>query len=338
MYIEDLYKRHIRLDVLILQTPSSKLNIFIEDKLKSRFKAKGETVIDIDSKDTLKYVKELQGILPPIGEKWFIRVDLSKFRDKELFKTIRESTTCFFLLYSDKYKNFKLARDMLKNRENVYEYYVRALKRRDLVYLYDTFTKKDNQLSKVLFDYLAQSYSEDVEAIMDLLLELNQGTKVTSRTDISKICGIGNNSVESFIFQMVKGLSGSEVGLKTVMRIRIKAGLDLGQALGYSTFYNFMNKAIKCLVDIKVLVISGVIYKEIRDLPDAYDEKALSRYQKYLWKLKEIPLSRFLRLRQVMGNKVWRTEYDFLNFLYRYYSEEVLLGDTELQQKGVHAQ
>ena len=71
-------------------------------------------------------------------------------------------------------------------------------------------------------------------------------------------------------------------------------------------------------IQIKELLISGVVYKQIYKLPDGYDEKRLSKYQRYVWKLKEIPLSRILRLYRSLGTKIWRSDIEFLNFVYRY--------------------
>ena len=101
-------------------------------------------------------------------------------------------------------------------------------------------------------------------------------------------------------------------------------GIDLGQTTGWGSFYNFFNSALDSFIYLKVLVISGTIYKQVRALPDSYDEQKLSKYNKYLWRLKEVPLSRFLRMKQVLleGGR-WSKSIDFLRFLYCYYTEGV---------------
>ena len=204
------------------------------------------------------------------------------------------------------------------------------------MYLYDAFTLSDNKLSKQLFDYAVQSYSGDIEAVFDLLLALNSGQKFESRQDIAEVCGLGGLSVESYIFSLLKPVSGSDKGLKTVIKNRVKAGVDLGNTIGFQKMYNFTAKSIMLFCELKMLIISGVIYKSVRNLPDSFDEKALAKYQKYIWRLKEIPLSDLLRLRQCMGAYAWHNGSDFLNFIYKYYElkSELFLFETNLEPKS----
>lgn len=327
MLLSDIDYRNKQMEVLLMQTSSTKLNMFIEDKVKRIFQATRENTLEITSKEELKQVKEIIGILPPIGSKWFIKVDLDKIRDNELFNTINKSYTCFFLITTNRYSNFKLASEKLENKENFYSYYCSYLKRRDLVYLYDALTKENNKLTKTLFDYLASGYSNDVEAIIDLFMAMNKGYKVKTRKNIADVCGIGNNSVETFIFQLLSNLSGTPRGLQIVMKNRIKAGKELAETLGYSTFYNFLKSSVDNCVDIKLLIINGYIYKEIREVPNGYDEKKLGKYQRYLYKIREIPFSKLVRLRKLL-NKKWTNEYDFLEFIYTYYNQEYnLIGE-----------
>ena len=76
-------------------------------------------------------------------------------------------------------------------------------------------------------------------------------------------------------------------------------------------------------------MISGVVYRKLQDLPDTYDEKKLSHYNKYLPELSKVPLSELLRLKQSLGNKVWKSDMDLLEFLYEYYAEK---GKVEIIQ------
>ena len=324
MRLSDLDSKTASLNVVILQTPSTKLMMFLEDRIKRKFRCNSDSIMSIENKKQLKDVKNLMGVNPPDSAKWFISVDLDKFYDKELVKLIKDSTTCFFFITCSKYSQFKDIKESLKQVSGVYDFYMTYMRKPDFIYLYDALTLSDNKLSTQLFNYVAQSYSSDIEAIMTLLLSLNSGVQFNSRKDISDVCGIGGNSTESFIFSLLKPISGSDKGLKTVMKNRITAGVDLCETLGYGTFYNYMAKSLLCFIEIKQLLISGVIYKCIRNLPDSYDEKTLSRYNKYLWRLKQIPTSDLLRLRQCLGDKRWNSELDFLNFLYKYYTIEAL--------------
>lgn len=290
------------------------------DKLKLKFGNDASTSMAIENKNDIKEIKNLLGIYTSSGGKWFVYVDLDRFKDmKELLKLINSSTTCLFFVICSKYSQFKQFKEGLAKEKSLFDFYITYLRRHDLVYLYDCLTLSDNKLSANLFNLVAQNYSGDIESVMTLFISMNSGTKIEKKKDIIDICGIGGNSTESFIFGLLKPLSGSDVGLKTVIKNRMVAGLDLCESLGVRRFYNYLSKSLFCFIQIKQLLIAGAIYKSIRGLPDTYDEKSLSRYNKYLWRVKLIPMSELLRIRQCMGNKTWTSELDFMNFVYRYY-------------------
>lgn len=286
----------------------------------------------MENKADLKQVRNLLGVSTPSGGTWFIYVNLDTFKEtKDLIKIINESTTCLFFMICSKYSTFKTIKTGIDKSKSVFDFYITYLAKSDLLYLYDTITTSDNKLSHELYTYVSKSYTGDIEAVIDLFLKLNSGVKIKSRKDISDICGIGGNSTESFIFSLLTPLSGSDKGLKRVMKNRLVAGIDLCNTLGVKRFYTYINKAITSFILIKQLLISGAIYKSIRNLPDTYDEKALSRYNKFLWKIRLIPMSDLLRIKQCLGDKSWTSEMDFLRFLYKYYNIEAKL----LLQKGI---
>ena len=337
--LSDLDNKNADVKVVLLQTPSPKLTMFLQDKIKRKVKANSDSILDVENKKDIKKIKDVIGVKPPFSDKWYIAIDLTKMRDsqisgflKDLLEVIKLSSTCIFFIQSPKYSYFKTIRDTLKEDSGVFDFYITFLKRPDLIYLYDSFVLKSNPLSKSLFDYVVQGYSKDIEAVMDLLLALNKGEEIKSRSDITNICGIGGLSTESFIFSLLKSISGSDKGLKKVMKNRIQAGVELGRNLTYTTFYNYMAKNLLSFIQIKELLISGQVYKTIRNLPNGYDENTLGRQQRYLWRLKEIPMSKLLRLRMSMGSSAWRDETDFLNFIYTYYKLEAL--ESEVLKHG----
>lgn len=325
MRLSDLDSKNIRINMVLLQTPSVHLEMFIQDKLKRRYHVNREAIIDFEVKTDYKKIKNVIGVTPPDSESWFVHIDLDKFckrgvPDKDLKYAIEQSSTVLFFCTCSSYKIYRGFKDTFKGYSGFCDFYMNYLRRPDFIYLYDAFTLSDNKLSKPLFDYVVQSYSGDIEAVFELLIQLNQGTKIESRKDIAEFCGLGGLSIESYIFSLLKPLSGSDKGLNTVLKNRIKAGADLAETLGFRTMYNYMSSSLLHFCQLKTLIISGVVYKTVRKLPSTYNEKALAKYQKYIWKLKQIPLSDLLRLRQCIGNKVWENELDLLNFLYKYYA------------------
>ena len=324
MRFADLDGKTFNPNIVLLQTPSTKLSMFIEDKLKRKVEANRESIITIETKADYAKIKNVIGIVPPNSKKWFVELNLDKHYNKDMVKLLKNSTTCLFFCTCSKYGTFKKFKDEFSKTMNFYDMYINYLKRPDLVYLYDAFVKSDNKLSKQLFDYVAQGYSSDIEAVFDLLLALNSGQVITSRKDISDICGIGGLSVETLIFSLIKPLSGSDKGLHKVLKNRIQAGTELGASLSYRTFYNYMHKSLRTLCELKQLMIAGVVYKSVHNLPDSYNEKDIAKYQKYIWRLREIPLSKLLRIINCMGSQ-WQNELDFVQFIYRYYYEESIL-------------
>lgn len=323
MLLRNLDDRNMMCNVVILQTSSEKLRMFIQDNIKRRFKCNADTIISCSGKKDYKQVKDVINVVPPFSDKWYIDVDLDACNDKEFIALVKEATTCVFFCNVTKYSVYKKFKEEIKQVSGVFDYYITYLRKNDFIYLYDAFVPESKRLSKALFDYVVQSYSGDIESVFDLFLELAQGREIKSRKDIADICGLGGNSTESFIISMLKPPSSTEKGLKKVIQNRIRAGTELAEAYGYSSFYNRLRKTLMSFIQIKMLIISGVVYKQIYKLPDCYDEKVLSKYQRYIWRLKEIPLSRILRLYTALGKSVWRTDLEFMNFVYNYvYAEE----------------
>ena len=205
MRLQDLDSKNANPTVVLLQTPSTQLSIFMYDKLKLRFHCNSDSIVSVESKQDIKKIREILTTSPPFGEKWLIQVNLDRLSsDKDLIKSIHEASTCIFFCTCNKYKIFKQFKDSIKDINGVYDYYITYIKRPDLLYLYDALVPEDNKLSKQLFDYVAQSYSSDIDAIFDLLLALNKGDSFESRKDIADLCGLGNNSVESFLLSLIK--------------------------------------------------------------------------------------------------------------------------------------
>lgn len=323
MQLADLDSKNIACNILILQTGSIRLQQYLEDKMKAKYRVNKDAILDCNNKTDIKNAKGLIGVFPSFSDRWFLRVDLDKQHSKEVIDLMKTSIgTHFYFCTCSRYSTFKKAREELKQVNGVVDLYINYIRRADLIYIYDALTNEKSKLTKQLFDFVAQSYSSDIDSIFELLMQMNAGEQFTNRKDITSVCGLGSSTVESYIFQFLKDLSGSAKGLETVVKNRIKTGLDLADAIGIESMYNFMAKALYCMCQIKTLMISGVVYKEIRKLPDTFDEKSLVRYQKYIWKLRGIPLSELLVLRQCLGEERWKTNLDLMGFVYRYYGQK----------------
>lgn len=334
MLLRNLDDRNMTCNVVILQTSSEKLRMFIQDNIKRRFKCNTDTIIECRGKKDYKQVKDVINVVPPFSEKWYIDVDLDACNDKDFISLVKDATTCVFFCNVTKYVTYKRFKEEIKSVSGVFDYYINYLRKNDFIYLYDAFVPESKRLPKVLFDYVTQSYSGDIEAVFNLFLEIAGGREIKTRKDIADICGVGGNSTESFIISMLKSPPTTERGLNKVLKNRTRAGKELAEVYGYGSFYNRLRKTLTSFIQIKMLLISGVVYKQIYNLPDCYDERTLSKYQRYVWRLKEIPLSRILRLYTSLGTSIWKTDLEFLNFMYSfiYVEEKNNLEDLKICQ------
>lgn len=319
-------------DVVLLQSNSEKMKMYVQDKLKAKFHSTRDTIMTVNTNKDLRPIREVSGLIPPFSEKWLVFINLNKkISTRDVINVIDNSTTCVFVVITEKYKDYKSLKDALKKKHTLVEQYLSYLRREDFIYLYDALVPRDKQMSKQLFDYLVQGYSADIESVLDLFVALNDGKKIKTRKDIADICGIGGLTIDSFVFSMLKEPSKSDKGLKRVMHNRILAGEELIEVYELGTFYRFLRSCIYNLVQVKMLKDTGVIYKTIRNLPDGYDQMKLIRYQKYMWSLNEIPLSRILRLYSCIGDKTWKTDLDYLNFMYSYFKRSYSDGVVSLK-------
>lgn len=327
MLLKDLDSYNINPDVLLMVTSSNRLDEFLRDKMKKHYHVGTESIFEIETKADLKPVKDVLGVAPPFADRWFISINLDKFDYRsqgELVDIISAATTCFFFITGTLYANYKKLNESLQkiSQLSLYDYYLKRLRKQDFLYLYDAFVREDDRLTPALFKFAYNNYNSNIDAFFNLLLRLNEGVKITTQKDIVDICGIGGLSTESYILSMMKPLSGSDKGLRTVIRNKLKAGKELGDVYGYEKFYRFANKNLENFCTIKMLTISGVVYRKLKDLPEGYDETKLAHYNKYLPELSKVPLSELLRLKQALGTKVWKSDMDLLEFLYDYYSEK----------------
>lgn len=304
--------------VVLLQTASSRLEMYVHDKLKSKLHIGPGERYEIAVKADYKRVRQLVGLNPQLGSRWLVIVDLDKQFNKDLVALIKNSTTCTFFCTCSRYKTYKDFMNSIKGLDGVLDFYITYLRRADLLYLHDSFTTKGNALSKRLFDFVAASYSNDVDQIMELMVHLSQGEKFESEGDIREVCGTIGSSIENYVFQLLKPLSGSDKGLRLVIKRRIGVAMQIADG-EYNLLYDRLVRCLKAFCQLKMLMMAGKVYKSVDHLPDTFDEKTLVKYQRYIWRLRETPMSELLLLLQKIGKQRWRSEIDFITFIYKYY-------------------
>lgn len=332
MLLSTLNQKGTTPDVVLLQCPSNILSLFIEDKVRSILASTQDTVFTVRGRKDLKDVHMICNVQPFLSKKWLYIVDLDSYiPDKEFLNLVKESTTVCYFLTCSKYSMFKKIKDDLKGVPVFWDFYIGFLKSADMGYLYNEFvvkTGKDKLMSRDIYQYIKDGYSNDVDAVVSLFEYLRTSEddeKALTKQKITELCGLGGNTLESFVFTLLKDApKATERSFKSVMRRRFKAGVELAEVYEWNKLGNYINKVVYNIICIKELQISNAIYKSVRKLPDGYDEKTLSRYNRYLWRIKNIPMSRILRLKAVLSERKWSTSTDFMLFMYKYYKSQIV--------------
>lgn len=311
--------------VLILQTSSNNMNIFVMDSIKKQLRCNQDTMRTVVSKKDIKAIKEIYNVEPYLSDRWLVTIQLDKFSGgyKEIIEMITDSTTVMFVCVADRYPVFKGFRDAL-NRAKMQQFcelYLTYMRSDDFHYLYRTLVPEDKRMPKTIADFVCQSYGADIDAEFELFRELQSGTVVKTRKTVSEICGIGGNSIESFVMSLLKDPPRTAKGATIVIKNRLQAGEDLAQVYGYRKFYNFLSSCVKQLMDLKMLILAGVVYNRIPELPSCYDDKKIMRYQRFLWRVRKIPLSRLVRLKTFIGDEQWISRMDLQRFVYTFYKD-----------------
>lgn len=332
MRLADLDNKNAKINVVLVNTNSTKMHLFLNDKLKKQAHCNADNSFIVYGKENLKEIKELIGIFPPFSDKWFVHIDLDNINTKEIGLSdiadiIKKSNTVLFYCVCSKYATYKKMKELLKGINGLYDFYLSYLRRADFIYLYDAFVPTDKRLTQQLLNFVIQTYSDKVESLFDLFQSLANGKEFKTRKDIIELCGAEESTPESYVFSLLKPLTGSVRGFKTTMKQRMKAGLEMASGIEDNSFrrlYGYMRKNVDAMIAIKMLLISGKLYKDIpKEWVDYYNIHGnlyIDKYQRYIWKLKTIPLSRLLLLRQSMGTS-WVTDTDFFRFLYTYYNQ-----------------
>ena len=307
-----------RLNVVLLQTPSELLEIFVQDRLKMLAKANSETSFKIDSKKSLKEVASIISVEPFGAEKWFVLIDLDKVAIPDITKIITENSTCIILCTVSSYQAFKKFKDMFAELDDFLNYYISYFKSLDIDYVYETLVPKEYRLDDKLYLLAKKRYSGDVDVIMKLIKGVSIGLEIRDKDELTEQCGLGGATVDKFILGLLTSTPQTAKGLTLVIKNKFRQVDELQKVLDWDKTWQYSLGAIRSISDVKMLYIGGDIYKSISKLPKGYNEKRLSRYNRYLEKIKEIPFSRILQLKQLLENNRWSNYTGFEAFIYSY--------------------
>lgn len=300
-------------NVHMLITNSGIIDLYVYDILKKRCSATLESVIEVESKGQFKDLLDLVNVQPYMADKWLFRLNYSKLKSSVSKNVgIFKSESSCFLISVKNYKDYKEFKELYPQVNDMYLSIIRKAEVFQLLYGYS--------LSEKLIEFVAKSYSREPEKVFILKQALDNGMKISDRKGIVQVCGTSSGSIAHLAMQLLKDFPETEKGLTTVYRNRVKTIYELSQAYSLSSIKNFLTASVKDILDIKDLYMNGVIYNAIRDLPECYDEKKLSRYNFYLQSIIELPYVRVMNLYICLKeSRAWRSSLDMLEFMYNYY-------------------
>lgn len=322
MTLEYLFDRQRLVRVVLVYTPSNSLSLFVQDSLKSRYNISKDSVRTINVKKELTQTREIYNVVPFLSDRWLFHVPKAdKLIKKDFIKLMQENTTGIYVLEFENYRNYKAVKDMVSKQQGVLDLYLAWLRRVDFDVLYNrlVLAEKGFKMPKVMEDFVARGYSNEIESLFELFKQLREGVEVKTRKDVIEICGLSSNTIDSFMFGLLKDPTLSDKGLKKYISNRLKEAVDLAEKYTWSKFRNYLKRSVKSCIDVKMILSSGEVYDNIRTYEnDHYEMDKLKRYQRYLPKIKETSMTRLLGLLDCLENRRWGNDLDFLTFFFEY--------------------
>lgn len=302
-------------NIVLLQTSSGKADIYVYDSLKQYCSATVESVYNIENKKSFLEMVELSSMQPYLSNKWLFVIQYNK-QTKGLCKTHRgvfNSDSSCFLIKVKNYKDFKEVKALFPTCNDLY---LSVIRKPEVMYILNGF-----KLSQKVIDFVASTYSTDVDKVFELKEKLTQGSEAEKPRDVVRLIGSSGGSVSKFALSLLSNPPTTERGFKQVLHNRLQTAKDLVDTYDVRTLRNFLSASVKDILDIKTLYTQGIIFKTIRNLPECYDEKRLSKYNYCLERIStQIPMGRIVRLYCLLQEeKLWSSEKDMLDFIYKYY-------------------
>lgn len=291
---------------------SGKLEILVQDTLKSVCGAKGDSVIRVNSKSDVTELVELSYVMPFNAKQWVILVDYDKVKGsrRKIINLIKsKSSTSKIAIKFSKYIDFKNFNDELGSLVN--SMYLNNLNLADVRYLF-----KNTTLDKNLFSFVFSSYRSEVDKLMELRDALNNGETFKDRKSITNLVGLSTGSLQHFVIKILLDKPLTERSFERIFKTRLHTLIELEQIYGSRKLGNFITAIVKDVLDIKTLHMMGEIYTKLDKIPQGYDSKRLLKYKYSYSKILEIDYSRVLEVYLLLENSPrWVNSLGLVHFL-----------------------
>lgn len=311
--LEDIgYKAHL------LQATSDLVNMYVYDRLRTRYNVHRESVIEVNSKRTVEIMEEYASMSPLMSDKWLFMIDALKVKSylARVAKIVNSRTeTSIFLIRTEKYKDFKDVKEKMPRVNDMYMSFIRA---GDVNHLLAR-----SGFTPTLKKFVANSYGYSPGLVIQLALDLERGEEVSTQREVIALLGSSAGTTTAYAMKLCGDIIKSEKSRNILMKKRLEAGRELCKSFGSFTLRNYLLKTIRDIQDVKELHMTAEIYDRIRDLPEGFDEKQLAPYNRYLPQITEFAFHRILWLNKLLSDSgPWHSDSDFQNFIYTVYGRD----------------
>jgi hypothetical protein len=299
-------------------TESSKVDMFIYDKLKKIGGNSLSTIITVNTAKDFNEVISLANVLPHEADKWLFVLNYSKVSGLlKKHKGVLKSDTSSFIVKLANYKEF-LNFNKEHSDGNINSMYLSRFSKDDFYHVLSGKGLSDDTLS-----FIWTSYYNDIDKFFDIAEHIDSGGTLKTRKDVSDLCGVSATSLQGLSFMLLRDLPKTAKGRKTSLKKVLNLSLLTAEGFGFTKAYYYLLGCLKDFLDIKMLVMQGVVYDRIFEVPQGFDENRLKKNNRYLKSIGRIPYNKLAGVYLLLNSVgVWRNEKDVTSFIYKLYSRE----------------
>lgn len=306
--LSSLHKLSPMLGKVVIHSPSAGITLFARTRIKEGYAVLPDYIIDVNKKRDFDKALGEALVAPMLSLKWVIHVDVDDFSKKELFDAIKAPTGFAVVIYWTKdYRTYRTIQDAkefqaLGHRATSFSY--SRLSASDIVFLYGRMTEDTEFfLEKKILDYVAKTYTFDVDAVYELFLQVRSGREINTRRDVISAVGVAGNSVSALAVKLLRISFSDEKGRRKAYGALIRAVDDLSVSLPYEKIRMYLQSTIRGFMDIKQLEMMGIYGRVGKEVPEVFDINRLNRLRRFdRFILSEVGMPRLLNLYTALTN------------------------------------
>lgn len=297
-----------RARTVIIYCPSTYLRVHIENLIKETIGVHPSFVVSTDKAKELHDAKRNTVFEPQLCPRWLINASVDDFSKKDLqgmFDTQAVNGLAVYWVKSYRiYMQIKGIEVVEKNEQFFPTFSFSRIMREDLEYLHEAFLQPMDRLDKKLFEFVADNYLYDVQAVLELFSQIRSGEQVFKNKDIIELIGVSGASIGNFVMSLLQAEPMTEKSKSNLLKYVIQNLDDLTVSYKADNVRLYMIGHLDAFIMMKRLQAQGYYNKIGVPLPNFADEKLLNRNRRYRKRvLKDVSLTRILKLRLALESE-----------------------------------